>query len=107
VLPGLSDDPAGLANVVRAARAAGARSIWCAPVHLRPGAREHFLAALSRDWPEEVDRYEHLFADRSYLPASLGNEICARVRALAAVQPAARGGLLRPGPRPVQLTLAV
>ena len=36
------------------ARAAGARTIWAAVVHLRPGVREHFLEALERDWPEQV-----------------------------------------------------
>ena len=54
ILPGLSDSPEQLAETVRAARAAGARSIWASAVHLRPGVREHFLEALARDWPEEV-----------------------------------------------------
>ncbi len=44
VLPGLSDDPALLAEVVRAARAAGASGIWANVLYLRPGTREHFLA---------------------------------------------------------------
>ncbi|HXF97592.1 MAG TPA: radical SAM protein, partial [Gaiellaceae bacterium] len=71
ILPGLSDDPARLAAVVRAAREAGARSVWAGVVHLRPGTREHFLEALARDWPEEVARYEALFAGRAYLPSAL------------------------------------
>ena len=70
ILPGLSDDPAQLEAVVRAARAAGARTIWASVVHLRPGVREHFLEALARDWPEEVARYEALFASRAYLGAA-------------------------------------
>ena len=48
VLPGLSDDPEQLEAVVRAARAAGARTIWASVVHLRPGVREHFLEALAQ-----------------------------------------------------------
>ena len=70
ILPGLSDDPHQLEAVVRAARAAGARGIWASVVHLRPGVREHFLEALARDWPEEVARYEALFAKRAYLSAA-------------------------------------
>ena len=62
ILPGLSDDPRQLAGVVRAARDAGARTIWASVVHLRPGVKEHFLEALARDWPDEVARYEALFA---------------------------------------------
>ncbi|MBA2643638.1 MAG: radical SAM protein [Actinobacteria bacterium] len=65
VLPGLSDAPGLLEAVVRAAKAAGARSVWTAPLNLRPGVREHFLEALERDWPDEVGRYRELFAGRA------------------------------------------
>jgi DNA repair photolyase len=68
ILPGLSDRPELLANVVRAARDAGATSIWTNVLYLRPGTREHFLANLARDWPELLPRYERLYADRAYLP---------------------------------------
>jgi DNA repair photolyase len=68
ILPGISDKPELLADVVRAARAAGATSIWANVLHLRPGTKEHFLAALARDWPEELGRYEQLYRSRSYLP---------------------------------------
>jgi len=68
ILPGLSDRPEQLAEVVRAAREAGATGIWANLLHLRPGTREHFLENLARDWPEELPRYEHLYAGgRSYL----------------------------------------
>jgi DNA repair photolyase len=43
VLPGLSDDPGLLADVVREARAAGASGVWANVLYLRPGTREHFL----------------------------------------------------------------
>jgi len=69
ILPGLSDRPEQLEAVVTAARAAGARGIWAGVVHLRPGVREHFLEALARDWPEQVEHYEALFGTRAYLPA--------------------------------------
>ena len=80
ILPGLSDDPRQLEAVVRAARAAGARGIWASVVHLRPGVREHFLEALARDWPEEVARYEALFATRAYLSAATTKPILEPVR---------------------------
>ena len=48
ILPGLSDRPEQLEEVVREARAAGARSIWANVLYLRPGTREHFLEALAR-----------------------------------------------------------
>jgi DNA repair photolyase len=67
ILPGLSDRPEQLADVVRAARDAGATAIWTNVLYLRPGTREHFLEHLARDWPELVPRYERLYRGRAYL----------------------------------------
>jgi DNA repair photolyase len=67
ILPGLSDRPEQLEEVVREARDAGATSIWANLLYLRPGTREHFLEALARDWPDELERYERLYAGRAYL----------------------------------------
>jgi DNA repair photolyase len=67
ILPGLSDRPELMADVVRAARDAGATSIWANVAYLRPGTREHFLENLARDWPELLPRYERLYAGRAYL----------------------------------------
>jgi DNA repair photolyase len=106
VLPGLSDRPEQLQAVVRAAREAGARSIWASVVHLRPGVREHFLEALARDWPEHVERYEALFANRAYLPSAVANAITEPARlARASTRSPRRSTPLRPEPR--QLALAV
>ncbi len=62
ILPGLSDRPEQLAEVVKAVRAAGATSVWANLLYLKPGTKEHFLEALARDWPEELERYEQLYA---------------------------------------------
>ena len=106
ILPGLSDRPEQLEAVVRAAREAGARGIWASVVHLRPGVREHFVEALARDWPEEVERYEALFANRAYLPAPVARAITDPVRhATTANRSPRRREPIRPMPR--QLALAV
>jgi DNA repair photolyase len=68
ILPGLSDRPELLRDVVRAARDAGATSIWTNVLYLRPGTREHFLDHLARDWPELAPSYERLYEGRAYLP---------------------------------------
>ncbi|MBD0349414.1 MAG: radical SAM protein, partial [Thermoleophilia bacterium] len=68
ILPGLSDRPDQLAEVVKAARQAGAVHVWANLLYLRPGTREHFLEQLARDWPEELERYERLYAKGAYLP---------------------------------------
>jgi DNA repair photolyase len=67
ILPGLSDRPEQLAEVVKAARDAGATGIWANLLYLRPGTREHFLENLARDWPELLPRYTRLYAGRAYL----------------------------------------
>jgi DNA repair photolyase len=68
ILPGLSDDPDLLREVVLAARQAGAAFLWWNVLNLRPGTREHFLDRLATDWPEQLDRYQRLYAGRAYLP---------------------------------------
>ena len=67
ILPGISDRPEQLADVVKAARDAGATGIWANLLYLRPGTREHFLEQLAHDWPEQLPRYEALYARGAYL----------------------------------------
>src|SRR6266567_3473001 len=70
ILPGLSDRPELLEQVVREAREAGACGVWANLLNLRPGTREHFLTALAEDYPQQLPAYERLYARRSYLPAA-------------------------------------
>jgi DNA repair photolyase len=109
ILPGLSDRPEQLRAVVEAAREAGATHLWGNVVHLQPGTREHFLEHLARDWPEERERYERLFAGGAYMPrrhaAPLLEEV-ARLRASVGIADR-RSAPLAPPPEPQQLTLPV
>jgi DNA repair photolyase len=107
ILPGISDAPEQLERVVRAAREAGATSIWANVLHLKPGTREHFLEALARDWPELLPEYERLYAGRAYLPASETEPVRAAVRALARGQSRPRRPPIRPAPEHEQLALSV
>ena len=109
ILPGLSDRPELLADVVRAAREAGATGIWANLLYLRPGTREHFLECLARDWPDQLDRYERLYAGRAYLPAEETKPVRALVSDLRREHDVGdrRRVRLAPPPEPEQLTLAV
>jgi DNA repair photolyase len=107
ILPGLSDDPSLLAEVVREARDAGASGIWANVLYLRPGTREHFLEALARDWPELLPHYERLYVGRAYLPASETEPVRATVRALARGCSRPRRPTISPEPEPEQLALVV
>ena len=110
ILPGLTDKPELLDDVVRAARAAGATGIWTNLLHLRPGTKEHFLTALGRDWPELLPAYERLYGGRAYLAAAETAPVKEqRPRARAHARRSATGGSCRlePPPDPEQLRLAV
>jgi DNA repair photolyase len=98
LLPGLSDRPEQLREVVAAAREAGACGIWANLLYLKPGTREHFLQCLDRDWPELLPEYERLYAGRAYLPAKASAPPRAEVRRLAAAHRIGdqRGRVIRP-----------
>jgi DNA repair photolyase len=109
ILPGISDRPEQLREVVRAAREAGATGIWANLLFLRPGTREHFLAHLAEDWPEQLPRYEELYAKKAYLGAELMKPLREEVSRLAREYGVGdrREVRLAPPPEPEQLSLAV
>jgi DNA repair photolyase len=109
ILPGISDRPEQLRAVVRAAREAGATGVWANLLFLRPGTREHFLAHLAEDWPEQVPLYEELYAGKAYLGADLMKPVRNEVARLAREYEIAdrRALKLVPPPEPEQLSLAV
>jgi DNA repair photolyase len=83
ILPGLSDRPEQLEAVVRAARDAGASSLWTGVLHLREGTRQHFLDTLERYWPELLPRYLADYRAGAYLPADRTPPVGRTVSALA------------------------
>ena len=109
ILPGLSDDPRLMADVVRAAREAGATGVWANLLYLKPGTKEHFLAALASDWPDLVPEYERLYGGRAYLAKADSEPARARARRLAREHGIRdrRRVKLEPPPEPEQLGLAV
>jgi DNA repair photolyase len=109
ILPGISDRPEQLREVVRAARQAGATGIWANLLFLRPGTREHFLEHLAEDWPEQLPFYEELYAGKAYLGADMMKPLKNEVSRLAREYKLAdrRRVKLAPPPEPEQLSLAV
>jgi DNA repair photolyase len=107
ILPGLSDRPEQLEEVVKAARAAGATGLWANMLHLKDGTKEHFLGVIARHWPELLGRYEQAYRDRAYLPPSFGEKTMhevARLRSRHGVSDRRRV-ILKPPPEPEQLPL--
>jgi DNA repair photolyase len=109
ILPGISDRPEQLREVVRAARAAGATGIWANLLFLRPGTREHFLSHLAEDWPEQLPRYAALYSDRAYLGSQETGPVRTAVSRLAREYEIRdrRADKLAPPPEPEQLALEI
>ena len=81
VLPGISDSPEQLREVVTACVEAGAVSLTPLALHLRPGVREHFMARLAEQRPELVADYERRYK-RAYLPKKEQEALSTAVRDL-------------------------
>jgi DNA repair photolyase len=109
ILPGISDKPEQLREVVKAAREAGATGVWTNVLFLRPGTREHFLEHLAEDWPEMVPQYQELYHGRAYLPADETKPVRRQVSELAREFGVAdrRARPAEPEREPEQLALAV
>ncbi|WP_077193943.1 Rv2578c family radical SAM protein [Streptomyces lydicus] len=106
VIPFLGDSPEQLRATVRAVAEAGAGSVTPLVLHLRPGAREWFMAWLGHHHPRLVRRYEAMYADGAYAPKWYQRRITRQVHELATeygIGPTRPGAARRipPPPAPV------
>ncbi len=83
ILPFISDSPAQLRDTVKAIADAGASHVTPIVLHLRPGAREWFMAWLERDHPELVPKYQRLYGRGWYAPKAYQQQISSAVHELA------------------------
>jgi DNA repair photolyase len=84
VLPGITDGPKDLDALVRAAAAAGAKSIFAMPLFLKPCSAAVFLPFLEKEFPQLVQSYRERYAERAFLPPAYGkrlSELMSRLRA--------------------------
>jgi DNA repair photolyase len=75
VLPGLSDHPDQLEEVVNACVEAGAAFVSVVALHLRPGVAEHYMAWLDSVRPDLVAEYERRYRGKAYLPRQDQHEL--------------------------------
>jgi DNA repair photolyase len=80
VLPGITDSPADLENVVKAAAKAGARFVHVNPLFLKPCSEKVFMPFLEENFPRLVAMYRERYANRAYLPAGYHKHIGALVK---------------------------
>ena len=68
VIPGLTDSPAAIESVVRAARRAGAGAVWWRSLFLKPAAARRFIPFIKEHFPETAERMDEYYARAVYAP---------------------------------------
>ena len=108
VLPGITDQPSQIEELVRAAAEHGARDVWGGALRLAPGVREHFLAILGELFPALSQDYQRLFALGAYTPTGYQLRIESRVQAARRQHGITTPSpIAAPAPRQRQLALAM
>ncbi|HJR15438.1 MAG TPA: radical SAM protein [Gemmatimonadales bacterium] len=82
IIPGVTDDWAGLAQLMEAAKEAGARYVVGSALRLGPAARHRFLPFLTREFPALAERYRRHYADKDYVSQSYQDALTRRLRLL-------------------------
>ena len=77
VLPGLTDSPADLEELAKAAAGVGAAFVFANPLFLKPCAERVFMPFLQQHFPRLVSSYQKRFAGRAFLPREYQQRITA------------------------------
>jgi DNA repair photolyase len=81
ILPGLTDSPEGLRDVVEAAREHGASFVHDNVLYLKPGTKEWFMPFLREAYPHLVERYAKYYRG-AYAPKSYTQDVHRTIDAL-------------------------
>jgi DNA repair photolyase len=82
ILPGISDDRPGLADLFAAARAAGAYYVHGHPLRLDPVLAPRFLALVEEKFPHLAERYHSHFRDRYHVTREYQDALTRRLNEL-------------------------
>lgn len=82
ILPYLTDSTEHLDAALAALKEAGATHAIYGALHLRPGAREWFLAWIEREYPHLASAYRSMYARSSYAPAEYRSWLARRIKPL-------------------------
>jgi DNA repair photolyase len=82
IIPGVTDDWAGLARLLEAAKEAGARYVIGSALRLGPAARHRFLPFLTREFPALAERYRRHYAGKDHVSQSYQDALTRRLRLL-------------------------
>jgi DNA repair photolyase len=82
ILPGISDDRAGLADLFAAAKDAGAHYVHGHPLRLDPVLAPRFIALVEEKFPHLADRYHSHFHDRYHVTREYQEALTRRLNEL-------------------------
>ena len=64
IVPGFSTQPSKIERTIKAIADSGATSVGAMVMHLEGGTRDHFMAMLTREYPELAAKYQQLYASK-------------------------------------------
>jgi len=82
VIPGITDSPADLEALVRAASESGADYVFANPLFLKPCSAAVFLPFLETNFPHLAENYRQRYQDHAFLPPSYGKRLGALIAKL-------------------------
>jgi DNA repair photolyase len=80
VLPGITDSPADLENLIRAAARARAAFVYVNPLFLKPCAEKIFMPFLQEKFPHLVPMYKERYGAQAFLPPEYGERISTLIK---------------------------
>ena len=70
MIPGLTDEPGRIENVIRAAKRAGAEGVWWRSLYLKPAAARRFIPFVRERFPQLAPRIDEFYERHVYAPAA-------------------------------------
>jgi DNA repair photolyase len=77
MIPGLTDAPAAIESVIRAARRAGAVGVWWRSLFLKPAAARRFVPFIRDNFPEHAARIDDFYGRSTYAPRAYDEHLAA------------------------------
>ena len=68
MIPGLTDSPAAIESVIRAAQRSGAAGVWWRSLFLKPAAARRFVPFIRDNFPDQAARIDDFYARATYAP---------------------------------------
>jgi DNA repair photolyase len=75
MIPGLTDTPAAIESVIRAARGAGAANVWWRSLFLKPAAARRFVPFIRENFPEQGPRIDDFYGRATYAPRAYDDHL--------------------------------